>query len=246
MLLLGGYILVLGIMGVCGGGSVEPALGRDVSTLLVVSAKGLGIFGVVFGLACLASCASADDLLLRWRPSKWVVLLGLGYSIVLRVAIGVAAGTVSLLLIGSGLVSQEEIARFATSNRPEVEALVDVKALQGDSSYFWLTTTLVSFVVAGLREELWRAGFMAALSKLWPGLFGSTAGQFLAVGIAAVSFGSAHAVQGVIAVGVTALLGFGLGAIMIVHRSIWPAVVAHGCFNSTSFALLPWAMELMK
>ena len=31
----------------------------------------------------------------------------------------------------------------------------------------------------------------------------------------------------------------GLGVIMILHRSIWPAVLAHGFFNATTFALLP-------
>jgi membrane protease YdiL (CAAX protease family) len=41
----------------------------------------------------------------------------------------------------------------------------------------------------------------------------------------------------------TGLLGFGLGAIMVFHRSIWPAVIAHGMFNATSLALIPWVLE---
>ena len=43
-----------------------------------------------------------------------------------------------------------------------------------------------------------------------------------------------------------ALLGFGLSVVMVLHRSIWPAVIAHGLFDATSLALLPWAMEAMK
>jgi membrane protease YdiL (CAAX protease family) len=42
------------------------------------------------------------------------------------------------------------------------------------------------------------------------------------------------------------LLGFGLGVIMILHRSIWPAVIAHGMFDATSLALLPWALEKLQ
>jgi membrane protease YdiL (CAAX protease family) len=41
----------------------------------------------------------------------------------------------------------------------------------------------------------------------------------------------------------TALLGFGLGVIMVLHRSIWPAVITHGMFNAATFAILPWLTE---
>ncbi len=34
------------------------------------------------------------------------------------------------------------------------------------TSFFWLTLTLVSFVVAGVREEMWRAGTLAGLRAL--------------------------------------------------------------------------------
>ncbi|MBM3841498.1 MAG: CPBP family intramembrane metalloprotease [Verrucomicrobia bacterium] len=51
--------------------------------------------------------------------------------------------------------------------------------------------------------------------------------------------GSRHSMQGPVAVGLTTLLGFGLGVIMVLHRSIWPAVIAHGMFDATSLALLP-------
>jgi hypothetical protein len=30
------------------------------------------------------------------------------------------------------------------------------------------------------------------------------------------------------------------------HRSIWPAVIAHGMFDATSLALLPWVTELLE
>jgi hypothetical protein len=39
------------------------------------------------------------------------------------------------------------------------------------------------------------------------------------------------------------ILGFLLGIVMVVHQSIWPAVIAHGMFDATSFALVPIALE---
>ena len=57
-------------------------------------------------------------------------------------------------------------------------------------------------------------------------------------------------VEELIALGatVTALAdaGFWLGLIMVRHRSIWPAVLAHGAFDATSMALIPWAMEQLQ
>jgi membrane protease YdiL (CAAX protease family) len=39
------------------------------------------------------------------------------------------------------------------------------------------------------------------------------------------------------------LLGLMLGLIIVLHKSIWPAVIAHGLFDATTFALLPWWIE---
>jgi membrane protease YdiL (CAAX protease family) len=146
------------------------------------------------------------------------------------------------------LVSLESLQRFVLANRPDVQALVDISALRQDPLYFWLTVTLVSFVVAGLREELWRSGFLAGMRGLWPQRFDPLQGQLAAVAMGAVVFGLGHLAQGPIAVLPTALLGFGLGAIMVLHRSIWPAVLAHGLFDATTFvalALLPWLADRM-
>ncbi|MEY2496195.1 MAG: hypothetical protein QOJ45_2687, partial [Verrucomicrobiota bacterium] len=39
------------------------------------------------------------------------------------------------------------------------------------------------------------------------------------------------------------VLGLMLGIIIILHKSIWPAVIAHGMFDATTLALLPWWIE---
>lgn len=246
LLLVGGYPLAVGALGWLRAGDGQPALGRGVRGLLLVCGIELLVFGTVFGLAWLASRASLEDLWLRMRPRHWAVPLGIAYSVALRLGLGLLLAMTGVLLVVVQVVTPDDLQNFFKSNRPDVETLVDVEVLRGDPLYFWLTVTLVSFVVAGLREELWRSGLLASLRKLWPGVFGSTKGQWLAVGMAALIFGLGHAPQGVMAVGLTAFLGVGLGGIMVFHRSIWPAVVAHGMFDATTFALLPWAIEQIR
>jgi membrane protease YdiL (CAAX protease family) len=115
--------------------------------------------------------------------------------------------------------------------------------MRSNPAYYWLTITLVSFVVAGVREEMWRAGTLAAMRALWPRAFGSTLGQCLAIGLIAVAFGAMHLRMGVLAAVGAGVLGLMLGIIIILHKSIWPAVIAHGVFDATTLALLPWSIE---
>ena len=246
LLVIGSYPLVIGLLGGAAGAGREPALTRGARGLLLVCGLQLLVFTAVILLSLAASRASRDDLLLRWRGGGWLVPMGLGYSIALRLLIGLVALGVAAAVILSRLATPQELQGFVSANKPAVETLVHVPALQADPLYFWLTLTLVSFVVAGLREELWRSAFLAGLGAVWPRLFGSRPGQLIAVAVAAAIFGFGHLMQGWVAVGLTGLLGLGLGLIMVCHRSVWPAVMAHGFFNAASFALIPWAVRQMQ
>jgi membrane protease YdiL (CAAX protease family) len=64
--------------------------------------------------------------------------------------------------------------------------------------------------------------------------------------IAAAIFGAGHAAQGIVGAVAAGVLGIGFGLIMLLHRSIWPAVLAHGFFNATSFVLIPYVMEWLQ
>jgi membrane protease YdiL (CAAX protease family) len=153
---------------------------------------------------------------------------------------------VVLVLIGAHAVTPASAQDFITTKRPAVEKLVDLEALRHSRAYFWLTVTLVSFVVAGLREELWRAGTLAGLRALWPRAFHSLGGQIAAVALIALLFGAGHLPLGVIGAVVAGLLGLFLGMIIVLHRSIWPAVIAHGMLDATTFALAPFALEQLR
>ena len=241
-MLMTAYILAAGLMGLGRRGSHTALLSHTVGGLLAVCALELLIFGLIFGLAWFASRATRDDLLLRWRGNLKPVLLGAGYSVALRLAlvcliIGIATG-----LVVTGAMTLNSLKNFVSANRPGLDAVIDAGAMRDNAAYFWLTLTVVSFVVAGLREELWRSAFLAGMKALWPQRFDSRAGQMLAVIIGAIVFGLGHTAMGPMAVCMAGLLGVGLGLIMIFHGSIWPAVIAHGLFDATTMAMLPWAM----
>ncbi len=237
-----GYIVVVGLLGLGRKGTHTAVLSQTVGGLLSVCALELVVFGFIFGLAWFASRATRGDLLLRWRGKFQPVLLGAGYSIVLRLAVAVVFIAIAVGLIVTRVMSLDSLKEFVSSHRPGVETIIDVAAMRNNPAYFWLTLTVVSFLVAGLREELWRSAFLAGLKALWPQHFGSRGGQIVAVIICAVVFGFAHLSMGSVAACMAGFLGVGLGLIMVFHGSLWPAVIAHGFFDATSMAMLPWVL----
>ena len=242
LILITGYIVVVGILGLGRRGNQTAVLSRTVGGLLSVCAWELVVFGLIFGLACFASRATRDDLLLRWRGKFRPILLGAGYSVALRLAVAVLFIAIAAGLVVTRVMSPDSLRDFISSHRPGVETIIAVSAMRNNPAYFWLTLTMVSFVVAGLREELWRSAFLAGMKALWPQCFGSRGGQILAVVICSIVFGFAHLAMGSVAACMAGLLGVGLGLIMILHGSIWPAVIAHGLFDATSMAMLPWVL----
>ena len=146
-------------------------------------------------------------------------------------------------LAASQVVTPEKVREYVNVNRPDIESMVSVPAMRHDPAYYWLTLTLVSFVVAGLREEMWRAGTLAGMRALWPRAFGSLLGQAVAMALIAVAFGAMHLRMGILAAIGAGVLGLFLGLIIVLHKSIWPAVIAHGLFDATTLALLPWWLD---
>ena len=237
LVLLASYPLAIGLMSFYAADSIdvsEAALSADPFVLLVQIAEQLGFFFVLFGLAWLASRATGTQLLLGWKGGIGPILRGLAYSIGLRLAIGILAVCAVVVGMMLGGLDEETIQEL----RPKVERTIDIEAIETSPLYLFINVTLVSFVFAGLREELWRAGVLAGLGALFPRLFDSVVGKLGAVAIVAVIFGLGHFSQGWGGVALTTGLGVGLGAIMVFHKSIWDAVLAHGFFNASSFVLM--------
>jgi membrane protease YdiL (CAAX protease family) len=247
LVLIGVYPLLGLILRIATGhSSAGPALSGNVRGLLFVSGFELLLFSIVFALACLISRASREQMMWRWRPGWWVIPLGLVYSVAIRFGVVIVAVMAMAVLTATHTVTPEKAQEYISANRPNVDVLVSVPAMRHNPAYYWLTVTLVSFIVAGLREEMWRAGTLAAMRAIWPRAFGSLVGQYLAIALIAVIFGAMHIGMGVLAAAAAAVLGLLLGIIIILHKSIWPAVIAHGLFDATTMALLPWWMEHAK
>jgi len=238
-MLVSAYVLYIGVTGLLRqdrqhfGVAMFPVTG-----LLFGYGQEMTLFGVVFGLAFYASKATPDDLLLLWRGKGEPLLFGACYAIGLRVIVTVLLKLLFVVLILSGALQSYQFLNIAAAQHTGAERIVSSAALRYSPAYFWLSLVFMSFIMAGLSEELWRSAFIAALKRLWPDNFKSSLGQVGAVAIAAVMFGFGHTTQSPLAVLQAGLMGFGFGLIMVFHRSIWPAVIAHGCFDATTMILV--------
>jgi len=162
------------------------------------------------------------------------VVRGFVYSIALRASLFVLMAAIAVAAyLATGGKSQ-----LASQLQPDTEHLVNAKALVENPAYFFLNVTFVSFVFAGFREELWRAGMLAGFNALLPGGLSRPGAKWLAIGFTAIVFGLGHLPQGWGGVLLTGALGLGLGMIIVRHRSIWEAALAHGFFDATTFVLL--------
>ncbi len=241
LVLLGSYVALPALLGNDPPADGKALLPDTVGRLLVVCGTELALFTLAFGVALWLGRLPRAHLLLRWPRTGWLWPRALGWSVALRLSVGLVLGAA---LVGWQVYSGESL-RNLDQLRPKVEAMVSVDALR-DPVYLLLSVTLVSFVLAGLREELWRAAMMGFLGESFPRVFGGRFGPWLAIVPVAVLFGLAHIPQGWMGVAATGILGLGLGAIMRFHRSVWDAVLAHGFFNATTFALLPFIGEYLS
>lgn len=236
--LMGAYPVVVGLVGLRlrTDAPGESALPSSVTGLLWVSAENFGLFALLFAVIAVIGRPSRRELYADRLPGPKSWMLGMGYSVALRVGIGVLA-LAAMMVAAVVFSAQGRPLDSLAEARPKVENLLDPTALK-DPVYFLLSVSLLSFGVAGLREELWRAVVFAALLRWKPEWKVSIPGRLLVIGIAAVVFGLGHLPQGWGGVVLTGILGAGLGSILLFHRSLWIAVLAHGFFDATSFVLI--------
>ena len=119
-ILIGGYVAAAIPLGLLQH-RPQPALRATTQGLLIVCTWEIGIFAVVFGFAWLASRASAEDLLLKWRHGWWAVPLGIGYLIALRVAVASIVSLSLAILLLAGLLPRESLAQFSAEGGTAVE-----------------------------------------------------------------------------------------------------------------------------
>ena len=211
-------------------------LPTTVPGLLYAVGINMAAFAVIVGVALFASRASAGDLLLKCRHGIRAFFLGAVYSVALRAILFVIMMIVMVILIMTKDAATAQ--SMVDKMRPDTAKLISPQALTHSPVYLTLCLTLVSFVVAGFREELWRSGMMLGIIKLLEPRVAGRAASILAVLLSSLLFGLGHMPQGWGAVGLTTLLGLGFGIMMVFHKSIWEAVFAHGFFDATTFLLI--------
>ena len=264
LLVVGFYPLMLGVLSrvlTLDGASRGPALPANIAGLVAVCVESVAIFALFFGAGAWLGRPTRSELF--WRPMRfWDWVWGALWSVGVRLgAVAVVYGALAPFLIAESVRSkvvgteagpsiEERLQEF----RPKLEALLQFDAL-ADPLYLLLAVTLLSFVTAGLREELWRAGFMAAVRDLLPRSWWAPRPRspsepwlrwqcrrwgptVLVAGLAAVVFGLGHLPQGIGGVVLTGVVGFILALVMMGHRSLWAAVIAHGFFDASTFVLL--------
>ena len=88
--------------------------------------------------------------------------------------------------------------------------------------HFWFVA-----VTAGICEEILYRGFLFSFLRAWTGIIG-------AIVISSIVFGWAHIYQGYRFVPRTALVGLFLAVIVVVTKSLWPAILIHAAIDFSS------------
>lgn len=226
------YIVAMTVLARHHGGG-GPAMSGEVGELVLESAASLGIFAGLFGVGLACVWRGRREVWGQRPHTLWTWGWGALWFVVLRVAAALPVLVVAVVLqLQHGPAALEKVKAL----RPKIESLMPPESL-GDPLYALACMTWISFVVAGLREELWRAAFLRGFRALFPG-GGGTVSAWAGVGVSSVLFGLAHLPQGWMGVALTTVLGLGLGAVQVARRSTWEAVVAHGLVDASTFFLL--------
>ena len=221
----------------------EATLPSTVEGLIVGGTFQLAFILLFFGVGWLFSRATEAQLWMHWRKGVAPFWQGALYSIGLRFLPVFLLFFVTIILIILGYKPNTAV-EWLNANKPQTDGIGDsIRA--GSMIYQAVTLSFFSFIVAGFGEELWRVATMRGLIEIAPRKMPIFAKNAIAVLVSALIFGIGHLYQGVAGVGVTAFIGIALGAITLSHRSIWPAVIAHGCFDAASFLMVIMEVDKM-
>ncbi len=220
-----------------------------VALLFLFSPVGSIVFGVLIALfpalenlfdglliGGVTVCTVALVLIIRRHWPRTIGLGGLRGLHVLWALAAIPACYISLFSIGLiGMVVHLAVGTDMNEMMAERQAFME---LLPERNLFGF---LLIGVFTGFHEELLFRGFLlsrfTAIAK----------NRWVAMLICAAIFGLLHYFgQGWLGVFQTAGIGAVLGAVTIVSRSLWPAVIAHAAFNSIQLAMFPFLEKLME
>ena len=190
----------------------------------------------------------------RWKDiglGRAPLLPTLGWGLLGLLAVYISQAVIVGALLGTG----------ALAWLPALDVtghLDDKKRLAEQFNVLPLVSVVPLALLVGLYEEVLFRGFLlsrigvlfdvdpiAAPGPTSPRLRGRVA---LVVLMTALVFGAGHGYQGGLGVAQTTIAGLGLGALVAMRRSLWPAIVAHACIDIIGLLaarfLLPLADKL--
>ncbi|HWL94255.1 MAG TPA: type II CAAX endopeptidase family protein [Phycisphaerae bacterium] len=213
----------------------------------------LGVFGLMIGAEILLG--GAVRRLIERYPESGIFLLNTMFGVFTIVAVGLFVWGRHLRASSLGL------------SRPNVRMVIGalvlgipacfLAAMAGATLYVWTTgssmddivqqregffalvpdPSIMTFVLfagfTGFHEELLFRGF--ALPRLCVIL----RSRFLGVIACSIIFGLVHGYQGAVSIYQTAMLSVVFCGLVLLSRSLWPAVLVHAAFNAINFALIP-------
>lgn len=144
--------------------------------------------------------------------------------------IGLAAATIPVCYISVLITVTAYLALSGTS----LDGLVQERAAFLDEVPHIPPLIAVPFALfVGIHEEVLFRGFILGRLRA---LFGSTVAAVIA---SSIVFGLLHGYQGAIGVVQTTTVGLVLATLAARFRTIWPAILAHGLFDTITLVLLP-------
>jgi|GEM_PF-3999487 len=201
--------------------------------------KKLFVWGSFFSLAFLISKVTTRQLFIRRVNFFRTVFYAFCWSLLLRFFLAIVM--MILLFVSAHWLKPCQISGYA--NQYSVHMLKIIfhdRYVQHPIEA--MTIMSVISCVFGVNEELWRAGMFAGLSQLYPQIFSGRWGTFGMIVLVGMVFAMAHLYQGAIGIGLTFMIGVGLGAILLYRKSYWEAAITHSLIDVTSFLMIFWIM----
>ena len=187
--------------------------------------------------------------LLVWRDANWRASLGVERTPVLNAflygGVGVLLGYgANIVLVGAYGLLHGGMAAQATQKAQWASKL-------GDLPIVWVLP--LSMFVGVWEEVVFRGFLLGRLRVAFHAVEGNPGARFatwMAVGVSGVLFGAGHGYQGLLGLIQTSAVGIAFGALTVIRKSLWPAIIAHLTIDTIGLVALkllkPMVEELAK
>ena len=204
---------------IVGATAYQPHLPDTLPHLLRFMFLEFTLWGIIFAAGFRISGITASQLRVVVRNPLKTIALGFAWFVATRLSFTLVFWIILRWIDVTAIWATEE----------KIAAFTDFKNISHH-----LTISIISFgfaaVLAGVTEELWRAGMLAGIRFLFP-----NARLFPTILVVSLLFAAGHLYQGWLGMLNALVLGIMLGSILVYRNSFWEAAIAHTMFDALSF-----------